>query len=175
MRNVSLILIALFATACSGPKESQRTAEESDSSEDLWRHEATFRPSEYDPNLETILKGAVAGEGMGDKPVSTPDIPRELELIPGFRVQLFSAQSIDEANEMKSEVEALFPDVQFYLVYDSPTYKIRGGNFLARFEADRFVKQLADRGYSDAWIVPEKVYKNPPPRPALKEDNPQQR
>lgn len=175
MRYLLLFLVVLLPAACSGPKELQKPAEESDAPEELWRHEATFRPSEYDPSLDTILKEAGADAGTPEQQTSMPDVPRQMELVPGFRVQLFSAQSIDEANEIKSEVEGLFPDVQFYLVYDPPTYKIRGGNFLARFEADRFVKQLADRGYSDAWIVPERVYKNPPARSAIKEDPPQQR
>jgi hypothetical protein len=66
---------------------------------------------------------------------------------------------------MKADAETQFPEEWFYVVYDAPTYKVRAGNFLERYEADRFGKLLAEKGYRDAWVVPEKVYKDAPPRP----------
>ena len=89
----------------------------------------------------------------------------------GFRVQIYSSTSIDEANAKVAEVQGILPMEWFYVVYDAPAYEIRAGNFLKRFDADKFVRQLSDRGYRDAWVVPEKVFKNPPPRPPSPEED----
>jgi hypothetical protein len=97
--------------------------------------------------------------------VSAPAVPVP-DQAPGYRVQLISTTSIDEAKARKLYAESLFPAEWFYLQYDPPTYKIRAGNFLIRFDADRFRSQAVERGFAGAWVVPEHVFKNPPPPPA---------
>ncbi len=85
-------------------------------------------------------------------------------VVQGFRVQLFSTSEIDDANAKKAKAENSFPDEWFYVVYDQPTYKLRGGNFVNRTAADAFAKHLTGKGFPDAWTVPEKIVKNPRPR-----------
>ena len=59
------------------------------------------------------------------------------------------------------------------MIYDSPYYKVRVGDFLSRPETNQLLKALMERGYDEAWIVADRVLKNPPPRkptpPAVKE------
>jgi hypothetical protein len=86
-------------------------------------------------------------------------------MVQGFRVQILSTASIDSANARLREAAEAFPSEWYYLEYDAPTYKVRAGNFLTKYEADRFAKQLIERGYKTAWTVPQRVYKNPPPPP----------
>jgi hypothetical protein len=86
-----------------------------------------------------------------------------IETVQGFRVQVFSTTSIDEANARKAELEEAIPQERVYLDFDPPTYKIRAGNFLTRYDADRFVRFLSDKGFTGGWAVPQRVFKNPPP------------
>ncbi len=85
-------------------------------------------------------------------------------LVQGFRVQLFSTSQIDEVNAKKARAEAAFPEQWFYVVYEAPMYKLRGGNFVHRTEADSYAKYLTNKGFPDAWVVPEKILTNPQPR-----------
>jgi hypothetical protein len=87
-----------------------------------------------------------------------------MELVQGFRVQVFSTLNIDLARMKKEEVELLMPEDWFYLEYDPPAYKIRGGNFTTRVDADRFARMLIEKGFADSWAVPQRVYKAPPRR-----------
>ena len=164
MNKFLLLISTSLLISCSSSKESEKTKNLAEFTAELRKFEATFQPSDYNPDVKEFFKEEK------ERPSTEQDSEREEvvvetpELVPGFRVQVFSAQEIDEANARLVEVQGLFPDEWFYLVYDAPTYKIRAGNFLTRFDADRFVSQLSTRGYRDAWVVPEKVIKNPPPK-----------
>ena len=156
---------ALLLLSCAPSKESEETNNSAEFAAELKRYEATFQPSDYNPDVKEFFREEK------EHPPAEQDTGREeavaetSELVQGFRVQIFSSQDIDEANTKLAEVQGLFPEEWFYLVYDAPSYKIRAGNFVIRFEAERFANRLSTRGYRDAWVVPEKVIRNPPPRP----------
>ena len=166
MKALTIIAVIVVLSGCAPGKETVKSEGATEEMAELHRYEATFAPSEYDQNVEELFreaKEAVETEGAPDLPVPSTQPP---EIVSGFRVQIISSSNIDEAKQMKTAAESLFPGEWFYLVYDAPAYKLRVGNFLARFEADRFAKLLSEKGYKDAWVVPERVYRNPPPRPS---------
>lgn len=153
-----------FLAGCSGPKETEKPTPVVD--ETLKKYEAEFKPSEYDP--EPKGRSGHSGLTNGDAPDSTavePETLTSMELVSGFRVQLVATTSIDEANVKKTEAEGMFPGEWIYVEYDPPTYKVRAGNFQNRSEADRFAKLASSKGFQEAWAVPERVYKQPPPLP----------
>ena len=135
--------------------------------------ENSFRPSDHDPLPAHGQRTATSPADSTQAPVQeeSPNTSSG-ELVQGFRVQAFSSTNIDDARAKKQDLELLFPGEWFYLEYDSPSYKIRAGNFVNRFEADRFARAMIEKGLPDAWTVPEKVYAAigrrplPPPPPA---------
>ncbi len=169
-RTVVLFLTPLILSTGCGGSSGTRSSGEEDYIREARRYEAEFRPSDFD-SVQPPIPGNIREEPR-ETVVSMPDAPVSMELVSGFRVQIFSSNNIDDANLMKSEVEQHFREELFYLVYDPPTYKLRGGDFLTRYEADRFARLLKDAGYKDAWVVPERVYKNPPPRTPVPDDTP---
>jgi hypothetical protein len=148
--------------ACGGSKETEkRTPPTSDNSN---KYEDEFRPSDFDIDAK-IFFSELRKENE-KKAVSTEQVVTESPtVVAGFRVQLFATEEIDVANAKKAAAEAEFPEELFYIAYDPPTYKLRAGNFLNRADADAYAKILSERGYPDAWVVPERVFKNPPTRP----------
>jgi hypothetical protein len=167
MKLIALLFIpAALLSACSPGTEATHESPATGAQDAMGRYESDFRPSDHDtlppppshadaPALRQnrdIPGNAAAPEGEG-------------ELVQGFRVQIYSTTDIDAAKAKKLEAESYFPSEWFYLQYDPPTYKIRGGNFLQRYEAERFVRLAADKGFGDSWAVPEKVFKQPPPPP----------
>jgi hypothetical protein len=158
---LAVVALAAMLAACSTSKETGSAA--GGGVEDWRKYEADFRPSDYDPETDTsAVKQASPEITQPGQPTDSPS-PAAPELVSGFRVQFFSTTNIDEANAKKADIEARFPQEWFYLEYDPPTYKIRAGNFLSRFEADRFAKQLSENGFPNAWSVPTRVFKHPPP------------
>jgi hypothetical protein len=168
IRNALLAAPVLLFSGCPSSQEVvQNGVQEEHPSAAVRRAEETFNPSDYDPaprasqHLDT---SRVAPSEQSDRTTPPETAP---ELTPGYRVQIISTTSIDEANAKKSLAESLFPAESFYIQYDAPSYKVRGGNFRVRFDADRFRSLIATRGFPDAWVVPERVFKNPqlpPPR-----------
>ena len=163
MKSIAVLVIpAALLSACSPGRETTHETPASAAQDPLGRYESDFRPADHD-TLPAPLSHA-------DAPLlrQNPDNPGnaaapEGELVQGFRVQIYSTTDIDAAKAKKLEAESYFPSEWFYLQYDPPTYKIRGGNFLQRYEAERFVRLAAEKGFGDSWAVPEKVFKQAPP------------
>ena len=155
----SVLSLLMMAGCGSGSASSGRTPSPGEGS--AGGYEDTFHPSEFDPPPVVALR---------EKPLPTNDsastpllpLPIALEdLVPGFRVQIFSSTDIDEANGIKTTAEERFPGERFYVVYEPPTYKVRAGDFQQRYDADRLAKSLREGGYSDSWIVPDRVQSKP--------------
>jgi hypothetical protein len=167
MKTVVPILCALVLLSCSSSRAPE--AETGSAIAQLHGFESDFRPSDYEPDPlppgqtgpRTVQADTIQLELP---PTETPDAP--VEMVSGYRVQVLSTTNIDTAKARKAEIELQLPGEWFYLDYDPPTYKIRAGNFQTRYEAERFARVLAHQGYPNAWAVPQRVFKNPPPPPA---------
>lgn len=83
--------------------------------------------------------------------------------MPGFRVQILTTQNLTEAIAMKAKADSLLSNYNIYIVYDSPYYKVRVGDFRARYEANQAVNFIANHGFPNAWSVPDNVFRNPVP------------
>lgn len=81
----------------------------------------------------------------------------------GFRVQAANTQNRDEANSVKAELLRRFPDEKSYLLYKSPNFKVRIGNFPTQKEAFQLRKLIAaiypGKGI---YIVPDIIEYTPP-------------
>jgi len=156
----AVVFISLFA-GCSSSKET--VSREDAAVAEMRKFEEDFRPSDYDPPVDSFFQTedrerALQSDTVG---VATEAVPTEQTQ--GYRVQIYASSSIDSANAHKTTAENDFPNTNFYLVYDPPTYKVRGGNFQSRFDADRFTREIAEKGYDDGWVVPDRIFKDAQP------------
>ena len=166
MRNIIPIVLVLAFAGCTESRHAQKAKEEEGFTTQIVKYEASFRPSDYDLDPGRQPRTSVElPPGDVTVPADTVSVPMT-EVVQGFRVQLFASNDIDESRQKKADAQALFPGEWFYIEYDPPAYKVRAGNFLTRFEAEKFVKQLDEKGFSGAWTVPARVFNNPPPPPA---------
>ena len=100
-----------------------------------------------------------------------PDEPLPPELLPaegdtvveGFRVQVISTQDLEEANRLFTQLSIMFEGA-VYIIFDSPNYKVRIGNFLSRSTAEKARKRIAALGYKSAWIIRTQVKRVSPIR-----------
>jgi hypothetical protein len=61
----------------------------------------------------------------------------------GFRIQAANTQNRDEANAVKAELLRRFPDQKSYLLYQSPNFRVRIGNFLTQKDAFQLRKMIS--------------------------------
>jgi hypothetical protein len=161
----SACLGAILVAGCSTGERAGRQTEGSSPNTDIRKFEKDFTPSDYGPDAAAHRAKAPDTTGGSGEGGNGETAPFAAEMVLGFRVQVYSTSNIDDAKGKKEEAESSFPSEWFYLQYDPPAYKIRAGNFLTRIDAERFRGEAMDRGFRGAWIVPEKVFKQPPPPP----------
>lgn len=159
-------LVLFVGIRCAGSTETTR--EEGSSEKDakgglVSKYELLFNPADYNPSVATIQELAKTDTSgrSGDSTVNETAPP---ETTLGFRIQVLSTTEIDTANEVKNELSNLPESIGIYVIYDSPYYKVRVGDFLFRPDANQLLKTLIDQGYMDSWIVADRILKNPTPR-----------
>ncbi|MFN3665447.1 MAG: SPOR domain-containing protein [Sediminibacterium sp.] len=74
----------------------------------------------------------------------------------GYRLQVISTNSRDQAFRIKTELLSRFPDHKTYTSYQSPLFKVRIGNFVRREDAEQF-RKLLNRFYPKGVYVVEDV------------------
>jgi hypothetical protein len=154
--------LSLFG-GCKSSKEAERKTEQKSSLKKfLNKYEKTFDPSDFNLSLDSIrfeenhLRASLEASKLVS--VAPP------ETIPGFRIQVLFTPDIEQANQTKDSLSNLLSEEWTYIVYDAPYYKIRVGNYINRTSANLMLRKLVVLGYQDAWIVPDKIIKNPPQR-----------
>ena len=61
----------------------------------------------------------------------------------GYRLLVVNTNKRDEAMAAKTKIYTSFPELKSYLVYQSPYFKLKAGNFKTREEAQQYQKLLS--------------------------------
>jgi hypothetical protein len=160
---VGIILLMVITVGCTSSKPFQ--SEEKEKNEQpkekkllLSEYEETLDPVEFDREIEFVQK--VRPEEQKQK--SPLEIPKDSliireEIVQGFRIQIFSSSNVDETALMKNLALEKFVGDSIYIVYDAPVYKVRVGDFVNRYDANQRLQEFVEKGYRDAWIVPDRI------------------
>jgi hypothetical protein len=157
---IGIVLITLLASGCASRKFLEKERSKEDESKDkalqLAQYEKTLNPVDYDQEIEVTAKART------DEKQTPLEIPKDTvimqeEAVQGFRIQVFSSSGVDEANLVKSLVQEKFIRDSVYVEYDAPVYKVRVGDFFNRYEASGRLPEFVEKGYRDAWVVPDRI------------------
>jgi hypothetical protein len=131
--------------------------------EDLSVSRLKYQVTEDKPQTDASAKTKAAV-------VPSKDITRELGLkmdsiarknqnlryAEGFRIQVYSGPSREEAGKVRDKVFDILPDVDVHVDYRSPVFKVTVGDYTDRLEANSiFVKLKKD--FPNAILVPAKI------------------
>lgn len=167
LKAIFLFLAAMF---CISESASSFAAVPVDSippvrKEKLGTFEKSFKPAEYDTDIELIHKKENQPRPIVDVPVES-FTTAEPETVQGFRIQVFASNNYEDAVSVRNSLNLELPILWVYMVYDAPAYKVRVGDYTNRADANLAVDGFIDKGYKGAWVVPDRVVANPPPKPA---------
>jgi hypothetical protein len=87
------------------------------------------------------------------------ELNKENGLIEGYRVQLFfgsGPNSKQKAIEIQNAFKAKYSDVPDYLVFHSPHFKVRVGDFRTRLEALQFQKKV-EADFPTSFVVKDDI------------------
>ncbi len=159
---LALILGCALCTGCSSSRQTE-VQEPSDKTPrkelaaPLAKYEATLNPADYDDDVEIVKKAQATEQAPPPLELLQDSTVVQEDMTQGFRIQIFSSSSIDEATQARTNALVQFPSDSIYIVYDPPVYKVRVGDFITRYEADQRMPAFVEKGYKDAWIVPDRI------------------
>lgn len=81
---------------------------------------------------------------------------RTIRFAQGYRVQIYTGTSREEATQARNRSYAKFPDITPHFDYAQPNFRVRVGDFLDRLEAQRVYAGLIAE-FPNALIVPDRI------------------
>lgn len=87
------------------------------------------------------------------------ELNERVRTIPGYRIQVASlsgSSSKSRAFDMKERLRAGYPEVEAYVVFDEPNFKVKVGDFRTRLEAYVFLQHI--RAEFPGTIIRDNIY-----------------
>ncbi len=103
-----------------------------------------------DPRLDVLAEKQIAINKVTSKMGSNG-------LFRGYRLQVLNTRSRDEAFKTKAMLLENFPDEKVYVLYQSPYFKVRIGNFITRDEAEDFKNQLSSYYTQPVYVIDDLI------------------
>ncbi|SRR5579871_15187 len=73
--------------------------------------------------------------------------------IPGFRIQVITSNDRNKVFAVKSTVYSQYPELQPYIMYQAPNYKLKLGNFRTQEEAQPYFDKLIKLYPTGVYII----------------------
>ena len=81
---------------------------------------------------------------------------RSIRYAPGYRIQVYVGTQRQQVEDAKLLITQNFPELNPYLSYNQPTYKLKVGDFMRRLDAERYYSAIR-RLITSAQLQPDKV------------------
>lgn len=75
----------------------------------------------------------------------------------GFRVQIFTGSSRSQAYAEQARFRRLYKDIDAYVSYNEPNYRVKVGDFRSRSEANTYLRMLKSQ-FNNVFIFTEDIY-----------------
>ncbi len=159
---ICVSLLMLLLGSCAGSKKEKKPELPAEKTEKMNESFDPLTLNDADLNFDKTKEEPKSSQSI-QMPKEQPPAEIENRLVDGFRIQIISTKEIESANRAKQIAMERFGDlnVNFYLEFDSPYYKVRLGDFQDREAAEKVREIVRTRGYPKAWIVKAKVWSNP--------------
>ena len=79
----------------------------------------------------------------------------------GYRLMVLNTAKREEAISAKTRIYTYFPELKAYLIYQSPYFKLKAGNFRTRDEAEKYQKELSVYFPKGVFIITETIEVKP--------------
>ncbi|MDF2189419.1 SPOR domain-containing protein [Paraflavitalea sp. CAU 1676] len=108
-----------------------------------------------DPRIDLLVKKQIE-----INEVTTRNARR---FVPGFRILVVNTNDRNKAMNAKSRLYQEMPELQVYLMYQAPFYKLKAGNFKDRKEADDYLPTIQRLFPTGVYVVRDTIEVNPDP------------
>lgn len=115
-----------------------------------------FDPDQHrdvQPKWPVIINNVLLGDNVIDSILIEDTVHWVTE---GFRVQVLASKSMTKADSLSTILNSTLDD-SVYVVYETPNYKVRIGDYVIREDADNMRKNLNNMGYRSAWVIHTRI------------------
>lgn len=81
---------------------------------------------------------------------------KSVKFMPGFRIQLYVGNIRSEADAAKAFVYRAFPDLNPYITFSQPTYRVKIGDFMSKAAAEHVLSTVRLQ-YTSAVVISDKI------------------
>jgi len=106
-----------------------------------------------DPRLDLLVKKQIE-----INEVTTRNSRRSAQ---GYRIQVISTNNRTRALEAKTKMYQRFPELNTYLMYQSPFFKLKVGNFIDRRDAEDYLQDIKQLFPTGVYVVRDMVEVKP--------------
>ena len=121
--------------------------------------DTTMRPVPMDSTNPVVVEKDARIEQLVRKQIEINELTtrESRRYVQGFRIQVINSPDRTKVFAAKVTVYEQFPDWKSYLLYQSPNYKLRVGNFKTQEEAQDALKQLSKLFPAGLYIIPDVI------------------
>jgi SPOR domain len=102
-----------------------------------------------DPRIDLLVKKQIE--------VNEETTRNARRFVSGFRIQVINTSDRNAAIAAKTKIYKLFPELKAYLLYQSPYFRLRVGNFKDQEEAEGYRKALSKEFPNSVFLVRDTV------------------
>lgn len=106
-----------------------------------------------DPRIDLLIKKQIE-----INEITTRNSRRSAQ---GYRIQVISTNNRTKAMEAKTKIYQRFPELKAYLMYQSPFFKLKVGNFTEREEAESYLQDILTLFPTGVYVVRDIVEVKP--------------
>jgi hypothetical protein len=102
-----------------------------------------------DPRIDLLVKKQIE--------VNEETTRNARRFVSGFRIQVINTSDRNAAIAAKTKIYKLFPELKAYLLYQSPYFRLRVGNFKDQEDAEDYRKALSKEFPNSVFLVRDTV------------------
>ena len=106
-----------------------------------------------DPRLDALEKKQIATNAAFKRTTT--------RTMRGYRLLVVNTNKRDEAIAAKTKVYTYFPELKAYLLYQTPYFKLKAGNFKTRDEAEKYRKNFLSLFPNGVYIINDVIEVKP--------------
>lgn len=102
-----------------------------------------------DPRIDLLIKKQIQ--------INDETTKENRRYIPGYRIQVINSSDRNKVFAVKAKIYQQYPELKPYLLYQSPNYRLKVGNFKSEEEAQPYLQQLSVLFPTGLYIVPDLI------------------